>query len=144
MARTKTVSSIVRRRRARKTVSAPVNGTSAQTNPLADLTTLVSMLAAQGLGIMPLSGKAQASVPEPTMTTVPTNRPHKTYAIVANPTPPSSPSRDVVYSFLKAHGPCTHREIEQGTKLTEGQIKGAVRELRIMGYLTVGESTRES
>lgn len=130
---------IVRRRRARKTaqVTAPVTtpiGTakagSITFNTLADFMEAVKSFVSAPV-ITPQAAPVAAS-PAPVV------QPRKAYQIVMNPVPPfdSTTTQHQVWSWLKAH-PSAHsqQELEAGTGLTEGQIKGAIRQLRLMGYV---------
>ena len=120
-------------KKARKTVAAPVTVTpvAAPTSMIGDV---LAMLKAAGLAVVPAgAGQAIVAVPPAPVPVVP--QPRKRYSAAKVPVPPFGESALTVYTWLKAHSPATQRELEEGTGLTEGQIKGAIRQLTLAGYV---------
>ena len=122
--------------RRRKTVAGVAAVVPATVPPASMLGDVVSLLKAAGLMIVPQSSPAQSPVPA----VVPT--PRKRYAVVKHPIPPFGESAVTLWKWLGANSPATQRELEEGTGMTEGQIKGAIRQLTLAGYVS-SERTAE-
>lgn len=117
------------KRRGRKTVSAsaPVVPT-----PAFDPAAVAAMLASMGLKIVPV-GTVVAPIANPVQIM---GRPRKLYGVNPNPKPINmGVSTATVWDYLSKHGEQTQRKLEEGTGLTEGQIKGSLRELRLAGWI---------
>lgn len=68
--------------------------------------------------------------------------PRKAYSVVKTPIPPFGETTMAVWNWLKANSPATQADLESGTGLTEGQIKGAIRQLALAGYVSVTKADR--
>ena len=124
-------------KRARKTVAVAAPVSAPTTTPIV-FNSLADMLAAfktfVGTPVPAAPTVTAPSVAEPAITP----RVHKTYGLAKNPRPPFGTVTMQVFDHLKAHGFKTQAQLEQETGLTEGQIKGSIRQLTLAGYITNG------
>jgi hypothetical protein len=74
---------------------------------------------------------------QPVVTAPPVIQARIGYAFNPTPHPPMGESVDTLFAWLRANpGVHTQQEMEAGSKLSEGQVKGAIRQLHLAGYVT--------
>jgi hypothetical protein len=138
------------KRRRRRTVAAPV-ATATSTTPIPTVAgrlsfnSLAEFISAAkelipALNMMPTIPAPVAAPAGPAA--APVVVPRKVYSFVKNPVPPfeEGTTQITVWKWLQAHSSGSQQELEAGTGLTEGQIKGAIRQLRLMGYVQTSDA----
>jgi len=99
--------------------------------PSLTMTDMIAALHSLGLRIVPGAGAEQ---PKPNTLPI-MSGPRVLYSVPKNPVPPFGESALAVFEWLKAHPHASQGDLETGTGMTEGQIKGAIRQLALAGYV---------